>query len=280
MNETSRASARSRCERPPSLQSRVSNVLAAGCWGQALGLIGWYYATPLRSLGGPKHRATAAKSKAKGEMVLPPLGRVDALPPSRRRAILGPSPEAPPLVDVPEAWYGRGDGGHHAANRPQRRRRSSHPRKRSGAMFARRSPSQGSGRGGAAVPVEARPAMSPEPYAGPVSAVISMRYCGRARHRRRGAGAADADAAAAEGRVSRLHARDRDRLDAARHDDLRDCDGYLRRGRLGGAARAGHQARRRDARRRCGRARRASSCCGRRRGHPRASSCRCVARHR
>ena len=54
-------------------------------------------------------------------------------------------------------------------------------------------------------------------------------------------GAADAAAAAAERRLHRLHARDRDRLHAAGHDDLRDRDRHLQCRRHGGAARARHK---------------------------------------
>ena len=85
---------------------------------------------------------------------------------------------------------------------------------------------------------------------------------------------ADAATAAAQGRLHRLHARDRDRLDAAGHDDLHHGHRHLQRRWHGRAARARHQARRRDARRRCSRVRRACSCCGPRRARRPVSSCR------
>ncbi len=95
-------------QRPPSLQSRVSNVLAAGLMGVlAVGLLGWYYAN---SLGSRTHARAAAESsakeKAKGEMALRPLGRVDPPPPSRAALedLLGEAPEEPPPTDIPEAW--------------------------------------------------------------------------------------------------------------------------------------------------------------------------------
>jgi type IV secretion system protein VirB10 len=94
-------------QRPPSLQSRVSNVLAAGLMGVlAVGFLGWYY---VNSIGSRAHARVAAESsakeKAKGEMALRPLGRVDPPPPSRAalEGLLGEAPEEPP-PDVPEAW--------------------------------------------------------------------------------------------------------------------------------------------------------------------------------
>jgi type IV secretion system protein VirB10 len=99
------AGERSACavQRPPPLQSRVTNILVMGTMGAvALGLLGWYYAN---SLGSEAHaRAVAqgaAQDKAKGEMALPPLGRVD--PPPRLAALLGPPPEEPP-AEILEAW--------------------------------------------------------------------------------------------------------------------------------------------------------------------------------
>ena len=86
-------------DRPASLQSRVSNLLAAGLMGaMALGLIGWYYAHSLSGRSATQHTAQAtAKGKATGEMVLPPLGRVaqPAAPSAVARA-LGPPPDALP----------------------------------------------------------------------------------------------------------------------------------------------------------------------------------------
>ena len=83
-------------QRPPSLQSRVSNALAAGLMGVlGLGFLGWYYVNSLgtTATGAERPRESSAKDKAKGEMVLRPLGRVDPPPPSRaaRRGHLGRS---------------------------------------------------------------------------------------------------------------------------------------------------------------------------------------------
>ena len=90
--------------RPPSLQSRVSNLLAMGLMGaMALGLMGWYYMNVFasRSAAGETAQSTA-RDKARGEMVLPPLGRVDPPPPPMLAEVLGPAPEEPP--DLGSAW--------------------------------------------------------------------------------------------------------------------------------------------------------------------------------
>lgn len=92
-------------QRPPSLQSRVTNMLAAGLMGTlALGLLGWYYASTLGSRTMARNAAqTSTQEKAKGEMALRPLGRVDPPPPSALETLLGEAPEEPP-ADIPEAW--------------------------------------------------------------------------------------------------------------------------------------------------------------------------------
>ena len=87
-------------QRPPSLQSRISNLLALGLMGTlAVGFLGWYYA---HSLGSRSSALTAAHSgaqdKAKGEMTVPPLGRVDPptpVAPATVRAVLGEAPDEP-----------------------------------------------------------------------------------------------------------------------------------------------------------------------------------------
>ena len=92
--------------RPPSLQSRVSNLLALGLMGaMALGLIGWYYVHSLSGRATARESAQAAsKNKAQGEMVLPPLGRVDPPATGALGGILGSAPEEPPPPDIPDAW--------------------------------------------------------------------------------------------------------------------------------------------------------------------------------
>jgi len=90
-------------QRPPSLQSRLSNFLALALMSTlGLGLLGWYYAHNLRAPTTQRQAAqSAAKDKAKGEINLRPLGRVDppvsAGQPYPLQEILGPRPEEPPV---------------------------------------------------------------------------------------------------------------------------------------------------------------------------------------
>ncbi len=93
--------------RPASLQSRLSNLLAAGLMSTlAIGFLGWYYIHAVAS-----HRAAAAtaqgvpKNTAQGEMALPPLGRIDPPKPPARESpaierALGGAPEEPPKPDL------------------------------------------------------------------------------------------------------------------------------------------------------------------------------------
>ena len=94
-----------------SLQSRVSNLLAIGLMSSlGLGLLGWYYVRTYSNQAQARESAqSASRGKARGEMPLPPLGRID--PPTAASsnnqglaAILGPEPEEPPPEDIPEAW--------------------------------------------------------------------------------------------------------------------------------------------------------------------------------
>lgn len=101
--------AESAVQRPPSLQSRVTNYLAMGLMGTlAAGLLGWYYVHSLGSRTSARDAAqSAAQEKAKGEMALRPLGRVDPPPsraPSPVEALLGPPPDELPPPDTPETW--------------------------------------------------------------------------------------------------------------------------------------------------------------------------------
>jgi type IV secretion system protein VirB10 len=94
-----------------SLQSRVSNLLAIGLMSSlGLGLLGWYYVRTYSNQAQARESAqSASRGKARGEMPLPPLGRID--PPIAASsnnqglaAVLGPEPEEPPPEDIPEAW--------------------------------------------------------------------------------------------------------------------------------------------------------------------------------
>ncbi len=115
--------------RPPSLQSRLSNLLAAGLMSTlAIGFLGWYYihvmatrrAVATTSQGAPK-------DKAQGEMALPPLGRIDppkpstpaASPPSAMANALGPAPEEPPKLDAAQPPPGTAPYNPYAAPQPQ-----------------------------------------------------------------------------------------------------------------------------------------------------------------
>lgn len=80
---------------PRSLQSRVSNVLAAGLMAVlALGFLAWYYTQTFASRSRAEAAQTSQKQQSQGEMALPPLGRVD---PPMVEKVLGPPPEVPPL---------------------------------------------------------------------------------------------------------------------------------------------------------------------------------------
>jgi type IV secretion system protein VirB10 len=94
-----------------SLQSRVSNLLAIGLMSAlGIGLLGWYYVRTYTNQAHARESAqSASRGKARGEMPLPSLGRID--PPSvgnsgnqALAAVLGPEPEEPPPEDIPEAW--------------------------------------------------------------------------------------------------------------------------------------------------------------------------------
>ena len=82
--------------RPPSLQTRLSNLLAFGLMATiALGLLVWYYA----SVGSGRARSASTASPAENagaEIALRPLGRVDPPAPSPLENLLGEPPPEPP----------------------------------------------------------------------------------------------------------------------------------------------------------------------------------------
>ncbi len=82
-------------QRPPSLQARLSNLLAFGLMATiGLGLLGWYYS----HMTGARPRPAAvrsAKDNAGAEIALRPLGRVDPPATSPLENLLGPAPEEP-----------------------------------------------------------------------------------------------------------------------------------------------------------------------------------------
>jgi|HubBroStandDraft_3_1064219.scaffolds.fasta_scaffold02633_3 type IV secretion system protein VirB10 len=117
--------------RAKSIQSRVSSVLAITLMSTlGLGLLTWYYAKTLtRPAQAHQAAQAAAKSRAQGEMTLPPLGPIEspfarkdtvtAPPqvedPSTLERVLGPSPPLPTSVTtagtpMPVAVTGTPDG--------------------------------------------------------------------------------------------------------------------------------------------------------------------------
>lgn len=94
--------------RTRSLQSRVSNVLAAGLMSVlALGFLAWYYTqTFARQSRAEAAQTSRSQQQTQGEMVLPPLGRVD--PPVVER-VLGPPPDSPPISTFALARFQQND---------------------------------------------------------------------------------------------------------------------------------------------------------------------------
>jgi type IV secretion system protein VirB10 len=90
-------------QRPPSLQSRLSNLLAVGLMAAiGVGLLAWYYANWVGGRSSAREAAqSTAQEKAEGEINLRPLGRVDQ---PLLQGLLGEAPEEPPPSDNPEAW--------------------------------------------------------------------------------------------------------------------------------------------------------------------------------
>ncbi len=88
-------------QRPPSLQTRLSNLLAFGLMSTiGIGLLVWYYANVV---GGDRAEAaadTSAQESAGAEITLRPLGRIDPPPPAPLESILGGPPIEPPPVPL------------------------------------------------------------------------------------------------------------------------------------------------------------------------------------
>ncbi|HTD74562.1 MAG TPA: type IV secretion system protein VirB10 [Steroidobacteraceae bacterium] len=96
--------------RAPSVQSRVSNVLAISLMSLlGLGMLTWYYANALTRQSHARQSAQAQQTKrAQGEMPLPSLGRIDPPVAERPAAPKDPAPqpsasEAIPLREIPLA---------------------------------------------------------------------------------------------------------------------------------------------------------------------------------
>jgi type IV secretion system protein VirB10 len=95
---------------PPSVQSRVSNVLAIALMSVlGLGMLTWYYANAMTRQSRARQSVQAASAKrAQGDMPLPSLGRLDPPPaaaerplPPQDQSALGPS--AATLREIPLA---------------------------------------------------------------------------------------------------------------------------------------------------------------------------------
>jgi type IV secretion system protein VirB10 len=80
---------------PPSVQSRVSNVLAISLMSVlGLGMLTWYYANAMTRQSRARQSVQAASAKrAQGDMPLPSLGRIDPPPAAAERP---PQPPQPP----------------------------------------------------------------------------------------------------------------------------------------------------------------------------------------
>ena len=75
--------------RAPSVQSRISSVLAIGLMSVlGLGMLTWYYANAMTRQSRARQSAqTMSTSRAQGDMPLPSLGRIDPPPPPPARGI-------------------------------------------------------------------------------------------------------------------------------------------------------------------------------------------------
>jgi type IV secretion system protein VirB10 len=84
--------------RPPSIQSRISNLLAVGLMCLlGLGMLIWYYANAItRQSRARQHAQAASINRAQGDMPLPSLGRIDPPPPPPPASALDSTPWAPP----------------------------------------------------------------------------------------------------------------------------------------------------------------------------------------
>ena len=83
---------------PPSVQSRISNVLAIGLMSVlGLGMLAWYYANAMTRQSRARQSVQAASAKrAQGDMPLPSLGRIDPPPAATERP-----PQPQPQQDQP-----------------------------------------------------------------------------------------------------------------------------------------------------------------------------------
>jgi type IV secretion system protein VirB10 len=87
----------------PSMQSRVSNILAIGLMSVlGLGMLSWYYANAMNRQGHARQSAQVLSAKrAQGEMPLPSLGRIDPPTVDRPGVAKDPVPQAIALEPIP-----------------------------------------------------------------------------------------------------------------------------------------------------------------------------------
>jgi len=87
----------------PSVQSRVSNLLAIGLMSVlGLSMLTWYYANAMtRNSRARESAQTASTKKAAGDMPLPSIGRIDPPPPIADEKLQAPALAATPLQEIP-----------------------------------------------------------------------------------------------------------------------------------------------------------------------------------
>ena len=225
-------------------------------------MLTWYYANALTRQSRARQSAQASSlNRAQGDMPLPSLGRID--PPSQSAdSVSSPSvPNAATLREIPlEVSPITPKGG----AQPKTAEQVTLERQLSGVVYSAQSTLPNVGAGVTAIAPTATPAEPGDwpPCCGRVSASAVRAQI-----------VAYATAVAAEGSVHRLHAGNRHRFDAARHDHLRNGNGYVRRRWQSGVAGARYQADRRDPRAGAAGHRREYSSYGPRRERRPASSC-------
>jgi type IV secretion system protein VirB10 len=86
--------------RAPSVQSRISSVLAIGLMSiLGLGMLTWYYASAITRQSRARQSAqTASTNRAQGDAPLPSLGRIDPPPPPRSAFESAPLPPSDPVT--------------------------------------------------------------------------------------------------------------------------------------------------------------------------------------
>jgi type IV secretion system protein VirB10 len=86
--------------RAPSVQSRISSVLAVGLMSiLGLGMLTWYYASAITRQSRARQSAQAVSSnRAQGDAPLPSLGRIDPPPPPRSAFDSAPLPPPDPVT--------------------------------------------------------------------------------------------------------------------------------------------------------------------------------------